>query len=44
MRYGVTVNRMNSNISNGDWFSKNDLFVIIKYKDQCRRTSVVGCE
>ncbi len=41
MRYGVTINRLISKIDNREWFSKNDLFVIIKYKNQCRRTSVV---
>ena len=41
MRYGVTINRLISKISSDDWFSKNDLFVVVKYKDQRRRTSVV---
>ena len=41
MRYGVTINSILSKINNSEWFSKNDLFVIVKYKDQCRRTSVI---
>ena len=40
MRYGVTINGIISEISNREWFSKNDLYVVIEYNDQIRRTSV----
>ena len=35
----VTVNQLNSSIKNYDWLNKNDLFVIIKYGTQIRRTT-----
>lgn len=41
MRYGVTINGIISEISNREWFSKNDLYVVIKYNNQIRRTSVM---
>ncbi len=41
MRYGLTINKLIVSLKSGDWFTKNDLFVEIKYKEQIRRTSVI---
>ena len=35
------IKQLNKKWSNTDWFGKNDLFVVIKYGEQVRRTSTL---
>ena len=35
------IKQLSKKVSNTDWFGKNDLFVVIKYGEQVRRTSTL---
>ena len=40
MLYTITIHKLIRNIKNIDWLTKNDLFVTIRFGDECRRTMV----
>ena len=35
------IKQLSKKVSNTDWFGKNDLFIVIKYGEQIRRTSTL---
>ena len=35
------IKQLSKKVSNTDWFGKNDLFVVIKYGEQVRRTTTL---